>query len=217
MGLSPSLWGSPTKAGDLSGDGENPRVREKGVSLRPELAFRHPLSGGDQARAPTWAARACHVRSGARAGGASPAWPAAATRGPAGEHSGGRARGAQAFPEGPSERLASGPRTPPTPPPTPVYTRGILGTGQVVTRLRGWTWSESWFGFPLWENPLQHFGLPGAPFASPSREHKCPCPGWQQVASQFGPRLDSPTARPGRHGEGQGAHWGGRRVPFCSE
>lgn len=85
-----------TKPGNLGGDGESPKAERGGVSLRPELASRyltnhhpqewpcqmHPLSWGAQVIAPTWAARACRAHSGAKAGGASPAWPAAATQGP---------------------------------------------------------------------------------------------------------------------------------------
>lgn len=84
----------PTKPGDLGGGGESPRLGDAGVSLGPGLTSRYltnhhppewlchlgPPSGGTQATAPTLAAQACHAHSGARAGGASPAWPAAAAQ-----------------------------------------------------------------------------------------------------------------------------------------
>lgn len=76
-------------------------------------------------------------------------------------------------------------------------------------------WPTSWFEFLYWENPLPYFGLPGAPRTCPTREHKSPCPDWQQIASQSGLRFNSPTAQPGRRGGGRVTHWDGRRVLPC--
>lgn len=86
--------------------------------------------------------------------------------------------------------------------------------------LRDWPGGDKclncWVGLhPDLSTLLPHFGLPGAPRTSPTRTHKSPRPGWQQVASQSGLRFDSPTAQPSRRGGGWVAHWDGRRVLPC--